>query len=218
MPIADADLESTWTSLYRCPMDDGTVAHYERRARDRILGRDADWLIDVLEAHGLVPGQRISLVGAGFGWVAEAFLARGYGPAADGTSAGRVASIDTSAWIQANKGANAAPGITILNADVNGSTGRRTIKQHFGSRNVIIDWCVTEDVLPCLVGDGPVPAGSNEIQPFCDSCRLLANNVAHWLTTGPGTHPMVNWKTLDEWKAWVTPDLVIERGAGGRVL
>lgn len=177
---------------------------------------DADKLIAALESVGMVPGQRIALVGAQFGWVGERLIEKGYGPAADGTSAGRVACIETSTYFQdaVRKAANAT--LTIRSDDINGATGRRAVKVFFGSQNQTIDWCVTH-LLTLLVGVGPVPAGNNEVVPFCQSCRALATNVAHWVTPllggPPGQDARLNWKTLDQWKSWVTPDYVVHEGA-----
>lgn len=169
-------------------------------------------MIAALESVGLVKGQRIALVGSGFGWVAEEFIAQGYGPLADGTANGKVCSVDTSTWIQANTNGNAT--VPIINADVNGSTGRRTIKQQFGSNTAVIDWAISEDVLPILTGTGPAPGGNNEIVPFAQALRALSTNVAHWISCPATTNrdARLNWKTLAEWKAWVTPDFVIQRG------
>lgn len=214
MPLVDSNLAALWdggaSSLYRAALPDGSaVVGYTRAARQQYTGNDADALVAALVSKGLVRGQRIALIGAGFGWVAERMLELGYGPTA----------VDTSTWIQANKAGNAAT--TIISADVNGSTGRRTIRQQFGSNTADVDWAVSEDVLPLLVGTGPTPGGANEIVPFCTALRALCPNVAHWVTTltTPGAQdPRLNWKTLEEWKAWCSPDWVIARNEFSRVL
>jgi hypothetical protein len=219
MPLVDSNDPALWdggaNSLYRSfPL--GQQLGYTRDAAFCYLGNDVELLIAALESRGLTRGQRIALVGAGFGWVAEKFIAAGYGPAADGTANGKVAAIDTSTWIQSNKGNNAT--LTIVNADINGATGRRTVRQQFGSNNAVIDWAISEDVLPLLIGSGPTPAGNNEIQPFCSAMRQSANNVAHWVSTVTASgDTRLNWKTLSEWKAWCDPDIVIQR-QGGAVL
>jgi hypothetical protein len=216
MPLVDSNLQETWDSLYSC-QPEGVVRHFERDVSWCYLGNDVELLISALESKGLTKGQRIVLIGAGFGWVAEKFIAAGYGPVADGTANGKVACVDTSTWIQSNKG-NGNATLTIINADVNASTGRRTVRQQFGSNNAVIDWAISEDVLPILTGVGPTPAGNNEVVPFCQSIRALSNNVAHWVSTiTASSDPRLNWKTLSEWKAWCDPDIVIQR-QGGAVL
>lgn len=224
MPLIDSNLASVWdggaNSLYRCAVDGAPNAApvgYIRSVKQQYLGRDPDLLIAALVANGLQQGQRIALIGAGFGWVAERFIELGYGPMADGTANGKVCSVDTSTWIQDNKSGNA--NVTIVNADVNAATGRRTIRQQFGSNNAEVHWIVSEDILPLLSGSGPTPSGNNEIVPFCQNLRSLASTgVAHWVSVGSASgDARLNWKTLAEWKAWVAPDLVIQR-QGGAVL
>lgn len=214
MPLVDNNLASMWDGSvgcpYRIPLGD-LVFGYTRPAAGYIMGNDPDMLIAALVTKGLTPGQRIVLIGGGFGWVAEKFIAAGYGPAADGTANGKVAVVDTSTWIQSNKAANAQ--LSISNADVNASTGRRAIRNLFGSNTATIDWAISEDVLTSLIGTGPTPGGNNEIVPFCQNLRSLATNVAHWVSVGTASSdPRYNWKTLAEWKAWVSPDWVIQRG------
>lgn len=218
MPLVDSNQASAWdggaSSMYRSYGPDGTVRGYTRAAMRDYYGNDVDTLIAALVSKGLTQGQRIVLIGAGFGWAAERFVELGYGPMADGTANGKICNVDTSTWIQDNKNGNATT--TIINADVNASTGRRTIRQQFGSNNAAIDWLVSEDVLPGLIGPGATPAGNNEIVPFCQSLRSLAQvGVAHWVTVRKDLSQQdsrLNWKSLEEWKAWVTPDFVIERG------
>ncbi len=215
MPLVDSNQASLWDggegSLYRCHGENGVLLGYARAAKQQYYGNDIDSLIAGLVPLGLVKGQRIALVGAGFGWAAERFNELGYGPIADGTSAGRIVSVDTSTWIQANKTGNAV--VPILNSDVNNATGRRALRQALGSNNQTIDWAISEDVLPILT--------DNETQPFADSMRQLATNVVHWVTVGtrvwndPNTwagDPRLNWKTLADWKVLMTPDLVARRG------
>lgn len=222
MPLVDSNSASLWdggpTSLYRAWQGEQAVG-YQRSVKQQYLGNDADALVAALVSKGLAQGQRIALIGAGFGWVSERLVELGYGPMADGTANGKICNVDTSTWIQANKTGNATT--TIISADVNAATGRRTIRQQFGSNNVAVDWAVSEDVLPLLIGAGATPSGNNEIVPFCQSLRALCPNVAHWITTltvSGVQDARLNWKTLEEWKAWCTPDWVIARNEGSRVL
>lgn len=228
MPLVDSNQADLWdggpTSLYRALIGDQSFG-YARPAKQTYMGNDADLLIAALVSKGLVVGQRIALIGAGFGWVAERLIERGYGPLADGTANGKVCNVETSTWIHSNKSGNSTT--NIINADVNAATGRRIIRQEFGSNNAEVHWTVSEDVLPVLIGDGSAPGGNNEIVPFCQSLRALASvGVAHWITTGTRVwndptqwagDPRLNWKTLEDWKAWCSPDWVIQR-SGGAVL
>jgi hypothetical protein len=222
MPLLDSNLESSWNKQY-------FPYPYLAANKYQVFGEglpDVHNLITALEAVGLVAGQRVVVVGAGFGWSLRAWLDRGYGPIANNTSASRLLGVDTSAWIQdpTRKAANAEPGTRIDASDVNASTGRRAIRDAFNLQGNTskVDWIVTEDLLPLLTGSGnsPVGAGNNEIQPFCDNCRSLATRVAHWITPGYGpggigsTSQIVemNWKSMDAWKAWTTPDVCVQRG------
>lgn len=212
MPLVNSDQAALWdggaTSLYR----DGIGRGYVRDAMRDYYGNDVAELIAALESKGLTKADRVVLLGAGFGWAHEQFLAAGYGPTADGTANGKLLSVDTSAWIQSNKNGNAT--VTILNADVNAATGRRTIRQQFGSNNAEVQWIVTEDILPVL--------SDSECGILATNLRgLAATAVAHWITVGtrvwndPGTwagDARLNWKTLADWKALMQPDWVIKRG------
>lgn len=228
MPLVDSNLASMWDGSEGCPYRvpiNGLYFGYVRAAAEFLLGNDPAGLMAALETKGLQKSQRIVFLGGGFGWVAEKFIAAGYGPAADGTANGKVAVVDTSTWIQNNKNANAQ--LSVVNADVNAAAGRRTIRQQFGSNTATVDWVISEDVLPCLIGTGSVPAGNNEIVPFCQSLRSLATNVAHWISCGIRVFndptqwagdPRYNWKTLEEWKAWTSPDWVVARNENNRIL
>ncbi len=220
MPLIDSNLASNWdgtlgTSLYVAWNGDNppTYSGYLRQNMKNFLGPDADKLVTALISIGMTPGQLIALVGAGFGWEAETFLARGFGPMTDGTSNGRLCAIDASQWIQSNLNGNAV--VQILNSDINSSVGRNAIKNAFNLKgNATVDWCVTMDVLPLLAGTDPTV--NNEITPFCSNCRQLSTKVAHWISPlipGGTQDQRLNWKTLADWKTnWVAPDFVIGRG------
>lgn len=198
MPLMDSNLQSTWEELYHCPMDDGTIAYFERRARYRILGND-HWALK--NALNLQPGQTIVLVGGAFGWVAEEWISAGLGP---------IAVIDTSTWIQSNKAMHAT--VEIMNEDGATSASRGRIRQALGLTGAQqADWAISEDVIP-LLSDAEVP-------DFIMRLRVIGTTVAHWVSVGQPAdgggwagNPKLNWKTLEDWKALVTPDLVVQRG------
>lgn len=214
MPLVDSNLAATWASLYReynpagvemvggVPVVPGADAPigYSRAVKDRIIGND-HWAL--ARALNLQPGQRIALIGAGFGWVAEDWAAAGLGP---------IVAVDTSTWIHANKAANAT--VTILNADTATNSGRNAVRQALGlSGNQRADWAITEDVLPVLSDAECLQVGA--------ALRNMATNVAHWvsvLVPGGGQDARLNWKTLASWKVLMTPDKVVKRGLEGQVL
>lgn len=204
MPLVDSNQAALWdggaTSLYRQYRADGSGPFgYERSCKDRILGND-HWLLK--QALDLQPGQSIGLIGAGFGWVAEDWFASGLSP---------IVAVDTSAWIQANKTQHAT--VTILNEDGGSNPSRGRIRQALGlTGNNRATWCISEDVLPIL--------SDAEAAQLASNMRLVGANVAHWvsvLAPGGDQDARLNWKTLEQWKALVTPDLVVQRGTA-RVL
>lgn len=212
MPLVDPNDPALWdggpSSLYRCEIE-GQVHGFSRVAGFQYYGSDLDRLIDALETHGLVRGQRIAIIGCGFAWSSERLDVLGFGPPADNTTAGRVVSTDTSTWIHNNKTGNAQH--VIMNADVNTEAGRQAL--HTALAGQEIDWAISEDVMPIL--------SDPEAQTLSVSMRLLAQNVAHWITVGTRKFDdqnvwtgdaRLNWKTIADWKALMMPDLVVRRG------
>lgn len=187
MPLIDTNDPAVWDSLYTVFVD-GDVCHYERRARDRIIGADADSLASALESVGLLKTHRIAFIGSGFGWMGERFSALGYQ---------QVVNVDTSAWIQANKAQNAV--MPILDVEILTELGRDALGP--------CDWVVSEDVLPCLT--------DSECRVFMAAMREVAPNRIHWVSTKmtEDHDPRLNWKTEAEWKAFSAPDYVVRRGA-----
>ena len=179
------------------------------------------------------PGPAIVIVGAGFGWLAECFEASGFT---------RVIGIDTSAYIQSAKSTteeadvNAAitavglnsssgEGATIkgrlydggnrsrasrgvLNQDGGNTQSRNAIRSALGlSGNQQPDWLLSEDMLPALT-DAEVVNKSAQL-------RNWVPNVAHYTTAvikGRVPASSMNWKTLEQWKALIPNDILIEAG------
>lgn len=187
MPLVDLNHQSGWDRLYEAQVGD-TVYHFERPAKDIILGRDHFSLRDAL---GLRPHHRIALIGAGFGWVAEDWINDGFP---------HVVAVDISEWVHANKDKHAA--VPILDADCRTQKGRDVITAALGGS---VDWAISEDVLPILT--------NTECRDLIQGMRILAPEVAHWITpcrpeSGLNSH------TLKGWKHMVKPDLVVQRGRG----
>jgi hypothetical protein len=191
MPYIDFDDPAVWAEMYNPP--------YERANREVLFSsgmKSARDLRLALEARGMLPTHKIALIGGGYGWVAEEWIAAGYQS---------LIVCDTSSYIQSNKAQHAVVTIHAEGADSNGSRGN--IRQLLGNaRNSPIDWAVTEDVLPCFT--------DAEIGSYAPQLRQLARNVAHWVTPkSPGNYMTMNWKTVEEWKALLTPDLIVARGS-----
>ncbi|HEY6617421.1 MAG TPA: hypothetical protein VIZ32_22995 [Vicinamibacterales bacterium] len=195
-PRVDYNDPETWASLYG---GDG----YVRANKDSILGHDHHRLHEVL---GIEPGQSIILIGAGFGWVAEDWGAAGLGP---------IVAADSSTWIQTNKPLQATLPIYNENSSTGGS--RSKILKALGQAKAT--WCISEDVMPALDDDEAVQLALR--------MRLMATNVTHWMSCGVRKHddpnawagdPRLNWKTLEDWKELLTPDIVVARSEWGRRL
>jgi hypothetical protein len=75
---------------------------------------------------------------------------------------------------------------------------RDILRDDIGTYDVV----VTEDVLPAL--------SDREAITLSKACRRHAPRVVHWVSVGRGD-TRLNWKTSDEWRALVAPDLVIAR-------
>jgi hypothetical protein len=150
------------------------------------------------EALNLQPGQSIGIIGAGFGWVAEDWFAAGLSP---------IVAVDTSAWIHSNKAQHAT--VTILNEDGSTNASRGRIRQALGlTGGNRATWCISEDILPTFADD--------EALTLAQRMRLVGTTCAHWVSCSAvvtaAQDQRLNWKTLEQWKALVTPDLVVERG------
>jgi hypothetical protein len=191
MPLVDFNDPSLWdggpASLYR----DAEGRGFVRETRGSYYGdsgQDAVWL---REALGIEPGDSIIIVGGAFGWIAELWDAQGYGP---------IVVTDTSQWIQDNKAENAV--VPILDEDGKTAESRDRILATLGVD--LATWVISEDVLPALLDD--------EAVEMSQGMRLLGENVAHWVSAKLVTQDdRLNWKTLEDWKELVAPDLVVGR-------
>lgn len=195
MPLVDSDDPAVWASLYDVVRDDGTGrCGYERVGMRHITAvSNAAGLIAAL---GITAAHKICLIGAGFGWLSKDI--------AD-LSGCVVAAVDTSAYIQSGKAANAD--ITILNADVSAGSGRAQVRQALGlTGQQKASFTITEDVLPILT-DAECVQLSGWLHDF-------STVVAHWVTLkdqGGVQDPRLNWKTAAEWKALLPADLFVQR-------
>lgn len=197
MPLVDMNLKANWDASYVLHDIDvtgravGTLG-FERKAKARLLGED-HWMLR--DALGLTIGQKIALIGAAYGFIAEDWIASGLS----------VVAVDTSTYIQSTKGTNAT--LTILNESGLTTASRNNILSAAGLANSAkFDWVITEDVLGVL--------SDNECTTLAVALRKFAVKVAHWVsvTQGSVSNANLNWKTLAQWKALMTPDMIIQRG------
>ena len=175
-------------SHYRAWID-GEYVGYCRKAKQAFYGMDVQSLISALPFKRR---DKILFVGAGFGWMQEDFAEAGF-------KHRNMLSLDTSRWIHANLADNAV--VTVEFLDVMKSGDRKIIMTKLKP-----DWIISEDCLPLFSND--------EVLEFCKCLRIMAPKIARWVTplVGSSQHPQMNWKTLEDWKKLVAPDLVVKRG------
>src|SRR5262245_38195295 len=205
MPLVDANDPNVWLQLYQSGV---YGCSYDRIAKYDFLGQDHYALRDALVARGMQKTNNIVLIGGAFGWVAEDWIADGFV---------NTKITDISSAIHGRKGQSSLEGhpqasVEIINEDGITVPSRRRIKQAFGSTDAIIHWAITED-LAGFFSDA-------ECLNFAPSFRQLATKVAHWISVGTRRNdspekwagdPRLNWKTIQDWKTLLTPDLVIQR-------
>lgn len=189
--LLDPDTEEYWTSLYRCELEDGRVAHYERAAKEKYLGQDHWRLLDTL---GIQKGAAITLIGAGFGWVGEDWLGAGYGP---------IVCADTSAWIRANLTGNAI--VPILSENALSVKSRKNIRNAAGTA---IIWAISEDALAVLE--------DSEAITLSVALHQLAPNVVHWVSENVHD-PRLNPNSAAAWKVVLPDDIIVGRGSGEKL-
>lgn len=142
---------------------------------------------------GIQPNESILLVGAGFGWLAEDWIADGYGP---------ICAVDTSNWIQSRKSQES--NIEIYSLNVTNLADQNTIKNLLGiTPGNKITWCITEDILVCNTDD--------DCLQISESLRNIGNNVVHISSSPSVTLPDHNWKTITEWENFLYPDKIVRR-------
>jgi hypothetical protein len=183
----------------------------------------------LVAALGWQPTDRIVLVGAGFGWTAEALEELGF------TS---VVGCDVSRYVQDNKalseeqevdaaisavglnpsaGEGAALKAKLYDGGARTRASRGVLNEGLatpGSRRKIAtalggdpDWGLSESVLESLTD-----AEAQDISARVHS--WTSATIAHFVVTlGGNQDPGYNWKTLEDWKALLPSDTFIEAGS-----
>lgn len=179
MPVTDFNDPDLWLSVF-CK----NVGGYRRAGKDGIHNSvENEMLRSALSLQG---GQRVLLIGAAYGWVAEDWQAAGINAVA----------VDTSTYIQATKAENAV--VDVLDFDVMTDAGLQAAKT-LGPW----DWVITEDLLPCLSDD--------EVNTLAVNLRQLGR-VAHWVA--PIVSPPFISRPLETYRDWLAPDVVVHRYTG----
>ena len=238
MPLKDWGLKQTWDEAYSIGAE-GDTGHSGSRPEVKLnYHRAVMWpycqnrAVGISQSLGWTPpGPTIVIVGAGFGWTAEALEQMGFT---------RVVALDISTYIQGNKDAteeadidakitgvglnpSAGEGLAlkqrlhdggprarasrgVRNEDGAGGASRNRIRQALGLTGAQdVDWGVSESVLESLT-DAEAQQASSVAHQFCTA-------VAHYVvTTREGNHPGYNWHSGVEWKALIPFDVFIEAG------
>ena len=169
MPIVDANdpnvWATQWTGGYR-----REKFHLARKPNARIL----------INALNLRPGQKILLIGAGFGWTAEWLEEEGIS----------VTATDTSTWIQTNKGEHAKH--KILNIDV------------------LTDPDKLKGKWTCVVSENVIPWYTITEAKALNKAMAKLGPVAHFVTPRivrvdgkplkPEPEPKWSWLFIEEWR------------------
>lgn len=183
--------------------------HYCRAAIFPVVQRRAAELIRLL---ALTSGQRVAIVGAGFGWLGEVLAASGIVTASIDTSTyiqsakSTTEAADVRAWIQAagldpdsGKGAEilarcvdgqARSRVTVLNEDLANNQSRNRVRTAWGGGAPT--WVLTEHVLESLT--------DAECSTLDSRCRSLGPTAHLIEPTQTGNLPGYNRKTPAEWK------------------
>lgn len=190
MPNFNFNLQST----YNLPgMYGGVPNGYTRENKEYIARSIAGSIYTTVNPTS---DDTILLVGAGFGWVAEYLIELGIN---------KICAVDTSLWIQSQKSIEAV--VDIHNLDVTSTQDQLTIKNLLGlSANEKIKYCITEDLFSVL--------NDAECIDISQNLRNIGDTVIHSIGTqeikAPNSVLPFNWKTLNEWKQLLSPDLIIK--------
>jgi len=196
VPLVDSNDPAVWASLYDLARlsDPNQRAGFERDSSlYSAAPREAQGIIAAL---GINSTHRICVLGAGYGWIANAIAQQ---------SGCVVAAVDTSTYIQSGKAANAD--VEILNADVRAGSGRAAVRQALGiTGQTKASFTITEDLLTILTD-----AECVQLSGFLHDFSTV---VVHWVTLldqGGNQDPRLNWKSVAAWKALLPADLFVQR-------
>lgn len=197
------------------------VIHYNRYSQRKHSRHRAKKLMDAI---GICHGEKVLIIGCGFGWLVEEF--NRIGVHALGT--------DTSPYIHAAKDTSEEPELreAIIAADLDPDSGRGaealeklldggirtkatilnqdslTEESRFivGSSIGDIDYIITEDLLPAL--------SDEEVSELCLALwEYNAKAVYHLMAlknVSVDQDPKFNWKTLEDWQPLVHGQMIIK--------
>jgi hypothetical protein len=142
------------------------------------------------------------IAGAGYGYTLQALQSLGYQ---------HLHGFDSSAWAISQKPSL----VPLVQSDMTSVSSLATLPALFGLHGQQkIDWCVTEDLLPCCASDA-------EVATVLANLRGIATNLMHFVSVdlGQAKDAGLLWHTAAEWRALVgtTDPLYQVNGAYGPV-
>jgi len=239
MPVKTWDLKSDFDGAYSIRMErynpNGAVGkneirgNYERSAIFSTSIPQLDYVTPewerILDHFRWPTSTSICLDGCGFAWSIEYLNAQGFMD---------VWGNDTSAYIQSDKTATDSKDNTkrslvpdkIDNASFTNNNEVVQFLLNSGHRNgpageEPFDVCVTERVLSSLT-DAECVQLSADTRTFevvktiagGNGVEGLVMHIEHSTVPGPGNDPLMNWKTLADWKTLLPNDTMVSSGGG----
>lgn len=248
MPVKDWNLKSTWDEAYRIGAEgkiggyfpsvrDEVVLHYNRAVKRPEADVHAARLAAAL--GWTAPGPTILIVGAGFGWTAEALEGLGFLT---------VVGVDTSTFIQGNKDSTEeteiddaliavgldpdvgagfwdGPAVKARLLAIGGGAGNRSRSSrgvldedgsNGGSRGRIKQALGLQgnERIEWVVSEAVLSSLTDaEAIAGSNDLDIIGNNTAHFVhRLKPGGDPTFNWKTLEEWKLLLPSDTFVQAG------
>lgn len=194
MPANDWNQDATWNLFYGARVAGESVTYGRAWAYSEPDGHDPEdshfaKLRDRLVALGVQPGDRVLVVGCGFGYLIDRFHAAGF-PLVWG--------IDNSEWIDARKGVEAADGVVWVEDDIQGGGRVRAALRQLTGANTF-RWVVTEAVVMDF-DDQDLPG----FYAACDTVTEPGGSVVHFVMLPPFAERvagLVNEKVFAEWVA-----------------
>jgi SAM-dependent methyltransferase len=161
--------------------------------------------VDELKQRYAPAGQRLLVVGCGYGYLVDDCVAAGYD----------AYGIDASAYA-IGKGQTLLPGIAsrLTVADALDAAALDQAAKGWGLKGGTPKWTllITEDCLPCMT-DTEVQTALTNLRARCTT------NLAHVVTCGDPAvdkvDPRINWKSVDGWRTVLCPpDVVADSETG----
>lgn len=186
--LATYDSRADWLLWYRVVVDGIEYTYGDAPQhfwREAVIDR-----ADELENLGILPIQRILIVGSGMGYLIEELHDRGYP---------NVWGLESSSYIDSKRGDIAGDVLFVSGNLTGGVQIRNALRDLTGDR--VFDWIISEDVLTCYP-EPDIPTLLNAAESILASAQPLSH-IVHFVTPGPFKKPeiqgKINDKTMAQW-------------------